>query len=88
MKAGWHWLYQNTLEYLHAHSADGSLKPQDRRNLAIALGISTEKALLLNGQPTQTVLNLHESRGTLASLLDKLATVRGTIIAIEPPRRD
>ena len=87
MKAGWHWLYQNTLDYMRTHSEDQTLKPQDRRNLAIALGIATEKALLLNGQPAQTVLNLHETRGDLGELVAKLMLVRSGVTAkvIEVP---
>lgn len=57
----------------------GELKSGDRRNLAITMGIATEKASALAGVPTAIVANLHEVRVSLPDLLTKLTNVARVI---------
>lgn len=53
----------------------------DRKNLAITMGISTEKVQLLSGQPTALVANLHEVRVSMPELVARLGQVARIIDA-------
>lgn len=55
----------------------------DRKNLAITMGISTEKAQLLSGQPTALVANLHEVRVSMPELVSRLRQVARVILEPE-----
>jgi ABC-type uncharacterized transport system ATPase subunit len=63
------------VEALDQALAAGTLAWGDRQRAAIAMGIATEKALLLSGQPTQIVAGLHEVRVEIPALLLRLQSV-------------
>lgn len=56
-----------------------------QRDLAVTMGIATERVLLMTGQPTQIVGHLHEVRITLPDLAAKLAAVGQAISSTPPP---
>ena len=55
-----------------------------QRDLAVTMGISTERVLLLTGQPTQLVGHLHEVRISLPQLAARLADVSRAIVGTPP----
>src|SRR5712664_2541562 len=71
----WQHFFLDTVEALDQARAAGKLTWGDRQRAAIAMGIATEKALLLSGQPTQIVAGIHEHRLALPALLAKLQDV-------------
>jgi hypothetical protein len=79
MLMAWHDTFFGAYDELRT----GELKPRDRRDLAIVMGISTEKAQLLSGQPTALVANIHEVRVSMVELVSKLGQV-ARIIEAEP----
>src|SRR6266850_2790143 len=58
----WQRFFLNTVETFDQAQVAGNLTWGDRQRAAIAMGIATEKALLLSGQPTQIVAGIHEHR--------------------------
>ena len=77
MLVAWHDTFFGTYDELRT----GELKPRERRDLAIVMGISTEKVQLLSGQPTALVANIHEVRVSMADLVSKLGQVAQIIEA-------
>ena len=76
LKSAWSYLFEDTFRIVHGLPLDDA---KTRQTCAITLGICTDKLLLLDGKPTQTVLNVHEVRGSLPDLLAKLTGVRAAI---------
>ena len=60
------------LDEIELRRREGTLTPRDWKDLTIAGGVSTEKALLAAGQPTEIVANLHAHRHDLGPIADKL----------------
>ena len=66
------------LDEIELRRREGTLTPQDWKNLSVAGAVSTEKTFLAAGQPTEIVANLHAHRHDLGPLMDRLqATLRG-----------
>jgi len=74
-KAGWRWVYSHTLEDWIKKRETGDLTSGDSKNYAVTLGIASEKYLLLCGQPTQIVGNVHEVRLDISAIAVKLRQV-------------
>lgn len=72
MLAGWQWLYLDTLDRVQDAP---QMTMSDRRNAAVVMGISSEKVLLLSGQPSQIVSHLHDVRVSLPEIASRLADV-------------
>ena len=82
----WQRFFLDTADTLDQARAAGTLSWGDRQRAAIAMGIATEKALLLSGQPTQILADIHEHRLDLPDLITKLRSVSERIAA--QPRID
>ena len=75
MLAGWQWLYFDTLDAVQQGVESGKMTPRDRQSCAVTMGIASEKTLLLSGQPTAIIGNLHEHRHQLPEILARLLSV-------------
>lgn len=83
LTAGWQWTYLWALSHLQdldTHPAPTTWSERRdyasvARNLAIAMGIATDKHLLLAGQPT-AIIAVHEVRVTMTELASRLAQAR------------
>lgn len=76
---GWQQSALGTLDEIELRRRAGTLTPRDWKDLTIAGGVSTEKVLLISGQPTSITANLHAVRVDLLPLMDKLMGVKRTI---------
>lgn len=86
MLAGWQDAWFRAYAEMREGDEAGTLTPGDRQRLAIVMGIGTERALLLSGQPTAIVANVHEVRVSMPDLLSKLAAV-GRVLGADRPQR-
>ena len=77
MLSAWHDTFFSAYDQLRMDD----VTPNDRKNLAIAMWISTEKVQLLSGQPTALVANLHEVRVSMPELVQRLGQVARIIEA-------
>ena len=73
--AGFRYTWLESLDAWRRGAESGDLTPQDRKNLAIAAGISIDKLALVQGWPVLTVQHLHEHRHNLAQVAGKLEDV-------------
>ena len=80
MLSAWHDTFFSAYDQLQGVGGK-AVTPNDRKNLAIAMGISTEKVQLLSGQPTALVANLHEVRVSMPELVQRLGQVARIIEA-------
>ena len=76
MLVAWHDTFFSAYQEMQAQPS-----ANDRKNLAITMGISTEKVQLLSGQPTALVANLHEVRISMPELIQKLGRVANVLEA-------
>lgn len=88
---GWQYLYLHGLTQLRELPEPTTLKDHRdvaaaRRDIAVALGISTEKALLLTGQPTEIIAQVHTLRAHLPELIGKLVEVAKRLDGVQPPQ--
>lgn len=84
--AGWQQSALGVLDEIELRRREGTLTPRDWKDLTIAGGVSTEKALLAAGQPTEIVANMHAHRHEVsAALMDKLA-VAGRVLVTHRSR--
>lgn len=71
--SGWQYFYLKTLAEVQATWA--TMKWGERRDAAVIMGIATERALLVSGQPTAIIAGVHEHRHSLPQLASVLAEV-------------
>lgn len=84
LTAAWQQRAFAALDEMELRQREGTLTPRDSKDLAIAGGICTEKALLAAGQPTEIVANLHAHRHELGPLMDRLAQVMRVSPMVRP----
>lgn len=84
--AGWQQSALGVLDEIELRRREGTLTPRDWKDLTIAGGVSTEKALLAAGQPTEIVANMHAHRHDVSPLMDKLAAAARVLVTHQ--RRD
>lgn len=71
--SGWQYFYLRTLAEIQATWA--TMRWAERRDAAVIMGIATERALLVSGQPTAIIAGVHEHRHALPQLAGVLAEV-------------
>lgn len=79
MLTAWQSVYFDTYQEFFDKAQAGTLTPTGRKDLAITLGISSEKSLLLSGHPTVLVGGIHELRISLPEIAQRLAEVSRAI---------
>lgn len=82
--AGWQQQAFAALDEMELRQREGTLTPRDKKDLSIAGGIATEKALLAAEQPTEIVANLHAHRHEVGPLLERLARVMNVSPVLRP----
>ncbi len=73
----WQWVAMHAFERINA---DG-VTAKEFRDLSVAMGVATDKTLLLAGMPTQIIVGVHEHRLQLPELLDKMRDVSARLSA-------
>ena len=71
--SGWQYFYLRTLAEVQETWA--TMRWAERRDAAVIMGIATERALLVSGQPTAIIAGVHEHRHALPALAGVLAEV-------------
>ena len=71
--SGWQYFYLKTLAEVQETWA--TMRWAERRDAAVIMGIATERALLVSGQPTAIIAGVHEHRHALPQLAGVLAEV-------------
>ncbi len=72
----WQWIALKAFERLN-----GDLTAKEFRDISVAMGVATDKTLLLAGMPTQIIVGVHEHRLQLPALLDKMRDVSAKLSA-------